>query len=334
MFNRSNNTRQSNDSQTHEGVYTCVDDLLRLRHIAKDIHLEANKKSTAIVEGDSKTHFRGRGMEFAEVRPYQAGDDIRTIDWRVTARTQKPYTKLFQEERERPVFLLVDQRSNMFFGSVNQFKSVYAAQLAATIAWAASQNNDRIGALIFSDENQTDSRAKRGKHAVLSVLHQLNNYNRQLSSPLLADNAISMEAMLTDVRRIAKPGSSVYLISDFHDFTPACSEPLSILARHTDVTAIQVYDPLEKQLPRNSGLMISNGREKLNMSGQGRHFDASYEQSFAQVQTQIRQSCGKSGVRFSPIEISTPTEDTIVDLFTTKRKKRKSNAKSNGNGGA
>ena len=262
------NTRlKHSNSLAGDGVHVSVDELLNMRHLAKDITLETRRRSVAMMDGDSRSSFRGRGMEFSEVRPYQPGDDIRNIDWRVTARTQQTYTKLFQEERERPVYLLVDQRSSMFFGSQTQFKSVYAAKLAALIGWAALLNNDRLGALIFSDTEQTDSRARRGKHAVLAMLHQLQSYNEALNTPLSNTVKNSLVDMLTDVRRVAKPGSSVFILSDFHDYGEDCAEPLSMLARHCDVTAIQLYDTLESELPSAANyLTLSDGKQKIQVN--------------------------------------------------------------------
>lgn len=310
------------DTTAPEGVYVSVDALLQLRHLAKDISLETNRKSVALIDGDSRTSFRGRGMEFAEVRPYQVGDDVRNIDWRVTARTQKPYTKLFQEERERPVYLLVDQRSPMFFGSVNQFKSVYAAKIATTIAWAALQNNDRIGALIFSDDEQTDTRARRGKHAALSLIHQLVEYNHQLNSPVAPPAKNSMEDMLNDIRRVAKPGSAVFIISDFHDFNEACREPLSILSRHCDLTAVHIYDPLEESLPADKFLSITNGQQKLNIAGQSHKFLDGYHKSFEQQRLALKQACGQSRTNFASTSVANSVESLIHDFFCSRRKRR------------
>lgn len=306
-----------------EGVYVPVDALLQLRHLAKDVCLETNRKSVAMIDGDSRTSFRGRGMEFAEVRPYQVGDDVRNIDWRVTARTQKPYTKLFQEERERPVYILVDQRSPMFFGSVKQFKSVYAAKIATTIAWAALQNNDRIGALIFSDNTQTDTRARRGKHAVLRFIHQLVEYNHALTTPVAPPTKNSMEEMLNDIRRVAKPGSAVFVISDFHDFNQACREPLSILSRHCDLTAIQVHDPLEESLPANTFLSITNGERKLNIAGQSNAFIKSYHDSFEQQRLKLKQICHQTKTNFASTSVANSVTECIQDLFRARRKGRR-----------
>ncbi|PCK01928.1 MAG: DUF58 domain-containing protein [Alteromonadaceae bacterium] len=318
-------TRSSVRDKAFEGAYISVDSLLKLRHIAKDVTLQTNKKSSAIMDGDSRTSFRGRGMEFAEVRPYHAGDDIRNIDWRVTARAQKPYTKLFQEERERPIFLVVDQRSPMFFGSVAQFKSVYAAKLAATISWAALANNDRIGALIFSDTSQTDSRARRGKHAVLALLHQLHTFNGALNSPFMPEQHNTLEEMLTDIRRAAKPGSAVYIISDFHDFNEGCKEPLSVLSRHTDVSLFHVHDPLEKILPLQQNLTIASGDGdgQIDLSGQSSRFNEAFSQSFERNQEAIRHACQVAGVTFASLSIDIPLEQMLSDVFVNRTQRRR-----------
>ena len=133
------------------GAYTELAALLRCRFSAQDLKLFAHQPARSILSGGERTRCRGRGMDFEEVRLYQPGDDIRSIDWRVTARTQVAHTKIFREERERPVFMLVDQRSPLFFGSTRCFKSVLAAHIAALLGWAALANGDRLGALVFGD---------------------------------------------------------------------------------------------------------------------------------------------------------------------------------------
>ncbi len=306
------------------GVYVSIEDMLNLRLVCKDLTLEANKKSTALLDGVSKTSFRGRGMDFAEVRRYQAGDDIRNIDWRVTARTQKPYTKLFQEERERPVFILVDQRSPMFFGSHTQFKSVLTAELAAAIGWIALQNNDRIGALIFSDNNKSDARARRGKHAQLALLNLLNEYNRKLSSPIAINMQFSLKEMLNDLRRVAKPGSSIFIISDFHDYNKECAEPLSIISRHTDITLLHVYDQLEKVLPYAKSLTISDGTQKTNLEAATQKFSSEYKDSFSQIVSHILEDANKLGIQFGSLNSSESAKDIVIDLFSTHKSKGKS----------
>ncbi len=302
------------------GVYVSVAELLRLRHMSRDLTLTTRKRSQALLEGSVRTRYRGRGMEFAEVRPYQPGDDIRTIDWRVTARVQAPYTKLFQEERERPIFVMVDQRSPMFFGSQWCFKSVFAAQVATVVAWIAYNNSDRIGALLFGDRRQGDIRAKRSKHAVLDLQHQLVEFNRELVGPMPIAGGTSMLDMLTETSRIARPGSLVILLSDFHDFSAECREPLSQLAKRSDVMALHVYDPLERQLPRAGRLAVSDGASRLTLDLAT--LAPRFESAFEEHQTHLRQACNSSGVQYVHAPVNQSLESFVRDLFSPRRKTR------------
>lgn len=311
----------NNNRALVDGPYISVDALLRLRYLGNDLTLDTRKKSLASGDGDARTNFRGRGMEFAEVRLYQPGDDIRNIDWRVTARTMDTYTKLFQEERERPVFLVIDQRSPMFFGTKQVFKSVYAAQIAGVIAWVAMQNNDRIGALLFGDHEQKDLRARRGKHAVLGLLNQLQQFNQQLSSPV-APCSISAQDILSDVRRVARPGSAVFIVSDFHDFDEDCEKPLTQLARHTDVSLFHVFDPLESHLPSAQKLSVSNGTERLTVDTAAGQLTKMFQTQFMQQQQRLHHACRNCGSRYVRANIATPVANLMHDVFLSRRGKR------------
>ncbi|SMF40036.1 Uncharacterized conserved protein (some members contain a von Willebrand factor type A (vWA) domain) [Alteromonadaceae bacterium Bs31] len=309
------NTFFNREAEAKAGVHVSVQHLLDLRYLAKDATLENTKRSSAIAEGDSKTNFRGRGMEFAEVRPYQPGDDVRNIDWRVTARTTQTYTKLFQEERERPVFIVVDQRCSMFFGSKHVFKSYAAAELASLIAWIALKNNDRIGTLIFNDVEQSDLRAKRGKHALLAFINKLQLFNSALSSPNPAGESCHLNQIFTDIRRVAKPGSTIYFLSDFHDFDASCEESLSMLSRHTDVSLLSFFDPLEKSLPRNRELTISDSQNRLTIGAGSKDFSKKFTEDFANLQQGISRSCMNAGARLVNIDCSTDVSEHAKSLF-------------------
>ncbi len=301
------------------GAYTELASLLRCRFAAQDLKLFAHQPARSLLSGGERTRFRGRGMDFEEVRLYQPGDDIRSIDWRVTARTQVAHTKIFREERERPVFMLVDQRSPLFFGSTRCFKSVLAAQIAALLGWAALANGDRLGALVFGDYNQRDVRPRRSKHAVLELLHQLQDYNHRLTSPITTaptqlpsgqlQKPNSLNDMLADARRIAKPGCALFIISDFHDLDNNAEQQLFELARHTDVTLIHIYDQLERQLVSNSPLTISNGRERLQLAANEKTFQHAYKNQFDQQLTLLTTICKRLRI---PL-LSYATQDDIQD---------------------
>jgi uncharacterized protein (DUF58 family) len=188
--------------------------------------------------------FKGRGMEFDETRLYQQGDDIRTIDWRVTARTGKTYTKLFREEREKPVFISVDNRLTMQFATRGVFKSVQAKKLAALLAWVANQQGDRIGGQVFSQSSCKELKPQNGKH---SVLHFLNALASSYEPAESADFTFSQA--LFRLSQHTRPGSLVYIISDFRGMNEQAENYLLKLSEHCDVVLIFIYDPLEKGLP-------------------------------------------------------------------------------------
>jgi uncharacterized protein (DUF58 family) len=189
--------------------------LIALHRDAVNLPLKANKIGSRM-SGQYISAFKGRGMEFDEVRPYQAGDDVRSIDWRVTARTDKPHTKLFREERERPILLWLDLRRSMFFGSRNYFKSVLAAKAASLLAWSTAQHGDRLGGLIFSENHHEEIRPRRGKSATLHFIQKIAEHSAWDNDQSNYQESTSTDA-IHRLRRVAKPGSLIFLLSDFHD---------------------------------------------------------------------------------------------------------------------
>jgi uncharacterized protein (DUF58 family) len=188
--------------------------------------------------------FKGRGMEFDETRLYQPGDDIRSIDWRVTARTGKTHTKLFREEREKPVFISVDNRPTMQFATRGVFKSVQAKKLAALLAWIANQQGDRIGGQVFSHSSCKEFKPQNGKHSVLHFLNAL-----AVADKPAENTDFTLPQALFRLSQHARPGSLVYIISDFRGMNHQVENYLLKLSEHCDVVLIFVYDPLEKGLP-------------------------------------------------------------------------------------
>lgn len=159
------------------GAKTNLKQLIDLRYRAGELNLFARHKAQSQLAGNVKTSFRGRGIDFEEIRHYQPGDDIRSIDWRVTARTGEAHTKLYQEERERPVLVVTDQRPSMIFGTQCCFKSVQAAEVASLLCWAALGQNDRVGGLVFNGQQHQEIRPARSKSSVLQLLSAIHKYN-------------------------------------------------------------------------------------------------------------------------------------------------------------
>jgi len=303
------------------GAYTQLDNLLGSRFIAKDLRLGVLKPARSLLAGNERTRYRGRGMDFEEVRLYQAGDDIRSIDWRVTARTQVPHTKLYREERERPIFMLVDQRSPMFFGSQRCFKSVLAAYIASVLAWAAMGNSDRVGGMVFGDRNQREIHPRRSKHAVLELIHQLQDYNHQLKSPIAAPDTQmqSLAEALAHARRAIKPGSAVFILSDFHDMNSACERELFSLARHADLRLIHLFDPLEQALASQTPLTLSDGVNRLLLPTQERRFQQAYSADFAAHLAQLTHFCQHLGMPLMSLSTADDCQLLLRQTFAAGR---------------
>ena len=248
------------------GAYAELADLIALRFPARQLDLGTRRRALSNLAGPNKTNFRGRGIDFEEVRAYQPGDDIRTIDWRVTARTGNAHTKLFREERERPVLVVVDQRNSMFFGSRCCFKSVLAAHLGSLIAWSALGGGDRIGGLVFGESGHQEIRPRRNRSTVLALLSQIENYNRMLPVQPATESQ-DFADVLSNLRRIARPGSSIFLMSDFRGaWADRAREQLFELAKHTEITAIACSDPMEGEMPRAGTYAVTNGQERSELN--------------------------------------------------------------------
>ncbi len=264
------------------------EDLIALRHGAENLALKVAKVRSAL-GGNYLSPFKGRGMEFDEVRPYQPGDDVRTLDWRVTARTGRPHTKLYREERERAVVAWVDYRSHMQFATRGMYKSVLAGRVAALVAWAATQHGDRCGGLVFTDQGHQERRPRRGQGAVLHWIQSLVEQHPQQPEPFQARQAIDAALQsLARLRRVARPGSLIFLISDFHYLDRQCEAHLSELARHNDIVMVHLFDPLERAWPVAGFYRLSDGHNEQVLDASSEQARAGHSRRFSEHLQQIK----------------------------------------------
>lgn len=254
---------------THaDGVHLCLDELLPYQqHTAK--WLPPAKSLWSQMLGQHQSRQLGRGMDFAEVRQYQPGDDIRTIDWRVTARTGKPHTKLFTEEREKPVVLYIDLSASMQFGSTLLFKSVQAAHLASLLSWLAIAQKDRIGAVIDTGYKLVELKPTSRTKGPLTILAQLVALQEELLSGQTPPEQRDMKQAFVALNRLCPKGSEVVLISDFIRYRTELKPLFNQLHRRNRVRLIHIYDPLEQgnTLFRGTELVTDQKDERwLNFS--------------------------------------------------------------------
>jgi uncharacterized protein (DUF58 family) len=245
-------------SHHSDGVNLSIKELIYYQGKTSLVNLSPRKTVQAKLAGAYLAKTKGRGMEFDEARHYQAGDDIRAIDWRVTARTGKTHTKIYREEKERPVFVLADLSSSMQFGTQLMFKSVQAAHLAALLAWAARKRGDRIGGLIFNQHQHIECKPFTRQKAVLSLLNSLikvqSNALQNAAAPTklgaITANKVSLADACARLRRLAHPGSLIFLLSDFKQLDELAQQHIAQLSKHCEIVAYPISDPFEHQLPK------------------------------------------------------------------------------------
>ena len=315
MANQSRQLLQEReDLEKYRGVYISMEELVAIQSRHCSLDLRGRRKALTAIAGSHHSSFRGRGIDFDEVRIYEPGDDVRNIDWRVTARTGKPHTKLVREERERPIYIVVDQSQSMFFGSQQAFKSVVAAQAAGYLAWGSREHGDRVGGFIFNDKEVQEIRPKEGKKGIQQYLRLLIQFNQKLSAEGIASGSRSAFInALEGVKRVIRPGSLVFVISDFKHFDDITLQHFSLVSRHSDIVALQIFDPLEQQLPPPGSYSFTNGQRAITVNTHNKDLRKHYRLRFLEHQDRIRRQLASIGIPL--IEIS--TAESVSDILNS-----------------
>ena len=230
-----------------DGIHLTPSELIALRPRCHALRLPMRQPAASALAGAYRSRFRGRGVDFLESRNYQPGDDIRNMDWRVTARTGRAHTKVFQEERERPVLVVMDASPSLYFGTRRRLKSVAAGQMAAAIAWSAVRRGDRIGGFLFAPGRHRELRPAGGRRGAMRMIQGLVDWLQPEETPEQTQDSLS--GALERVRHAVRPGSLVIIISDFFSLDEDSNRHLSRLRQHNDVIGCQVLDVAEHLLP-------------------------------------------------------------------------------------
>ena len=279
-----------------------------LKRVRK-IEIKARKLSRNIFAGEYHSQFKGRGMAFSEVREYQPGDDVRSIDWNVTARLNKPYIKVFEEERELTVMLLVDVSGSRHFGTLSQMKRDMMAEVAATLAFSTIANNDKVGVIFFSDKIEKFIPAKKGKTHVLHIIRELLSFE-----PTSAGTDIAQA--LQYFANAQKRHCTAFLISDFIG-AGNMYQPLMIASNRHEVNAIQIYDRREAELP-NIGLVKFHDAETGNDLWVDTAITSvrdNYEQAWRDNQNEMQQLFTRTGVSHVSVRTDEDYVKALMHLF-------------------
>ena len=249
-----------------DGIHLTAAELISLRPRCHALRLPMRQAAASALAGAYRSRFRGRGVDFLESRNYQPGDDIRNMDWRVTARTGRAHTKVFQEERERPVLIVLDAGPSLFFGTQRVLKSVAAGQLAAAVAWSAVRRGDRIGGFLFAPGRHRELRPAGGRRGAMRMIQGLVDWLQPEQAP--GEGGDFLSAALERVRHTVRPGSLVIIISDFFSLDEDCNRHLSRLRQHNDVIGCQVLDAAEYMLPAGRYPITDGERSSVLDMGQ------------------------------------------------------------------
>lgn len=302
-------------------LYPEFEELLQLGYRASKLNLASKRPVLSTISGDHRSPFRGRGLEFEEVREYAYGDDVRNIDWRVTARTGKPHLKLFSEERERSVLICNDINSTMRFGTRGTFKSIQAARAAAVLGWAASRENNRIGGSFYGnvEGGQMFIDPSRSRKAMWRMLKQLCDTNDYHAAPVL------LEDHLRYLSKAVPAGALVFILSDFLSSTKNLKKALGDLHRHADVVLVSINDPADEYLPPVGPIVFTDDtREKLIVNTADKHGNQAYQKRFEKNREALQAIMNALGLGF--VSLSTD-RDVLSDLIGgMKRLRRKGGA--------
>lgn len=294
------------------GVYAQLDDLMRLRFKASGFSFLPRQPIHSILSGRHASRLRGRGLNFEELRNYLPGDDTRNIDWKVTARTREPYVRVYTEEKDRTVWLLVDQRISMFFGSRWKMKSVVAAEAAAVAAWRVLSQGDRVGAIVFDDTDLQVIPPHRSEERVAQILKKIVEKNHALNARTdIKSGPEMLNRALKRVAALARHDCLVCVIGDGTGIDEDTRKYVTRLTEHNDVISVFVYDPLEQSMPVAGRLVFSDGFSQVEFNTAEKALRAAYSSDFEQRVAKMKATSRRNAIPLLPVHTAAPVLEQV-----------------------
>ena len=300
-------------SEMSDAVHTDLNTLVSLQYQAQGFSFLPRQPVHSILAGKKASRLRGRGLNFEELRNYRPGDDLRTMDWKASLRSGTPYVRVYSEERDRPVFLIVDQRVSMFFGSQLKMKSVVAAELAALAAWRSLGQGDRVGAIVFNDTECSVIKPARSKATTLRILQEITRMNQAL--PELGaepkSESQSFNEALSKAENLASHDCLICAITDCGGVDEESRKIMTRAAQRNDILAILIYDPLGARLPQAGRVVFSSGKSQLEVDTGKRQVRESFAGEFDDRVTRATHLLQQRSIPFLKISAA---EDPLKQL--------------------
>lgn len=285
-------------------IFVSFQDLLSLKKYARILNQENFRKSRSMGVGTHKSFFKGHGMELDEIRAYHAGDDIRSINWRITAKLGKPYTKVYREERDLNVYFLSDLRLNMHFGTKKILKSVLGIKILAALAWASFDYGDKIGAIILKNDRCLKLKPMHKSSTLMKIFSSL--VKNQIPKSLKIEKTLAEG--LQELSQVCLSGGRVIILTDFSDFDDSAKENLSKIASRSEVLCIHLFDNAEVSVPPKGLYSIANGENPMRLSLESKVLRNQYQKILTQYKCNIMDFCLIHKITYIPIS----TNDNIL----------------------
>ena len=300
-------------------IFVSLQDLLAKEHSAQGFSFLAKKqKVRSILGGKHASKLRGRGLDFEEVRNYVAGDDIRNIDWKVTARTQKTHSRVYSEEKEKPTLIVVDQSKSMFFGSQHKMKSVVAAELAALAAFRILKEGDRVGGVVFADNGIDIIFPKRNRKNILRFFEHIVQRNHELENSNPVNHEQAIDVVFKKIRNIVTHDFLVVVISDFRRYSPAVIKNIAQASQNNDVILAKVYDPMERDIPKTK-MVVGDSEKQLNVDGKNQKIQEKFSLGFDQDFQKFESEMKKHQIPVLKFDTVNPVDDQLKIMLSVKR---------------
>ena len=306
----------------NEGVYVTLSELLKFGYMPKNFSIRPNAAIMSKLSGRHQSGMRGRGMDFSEMKQYVQGDDARNMDWKATRRTGKPYIRVYNEERDRNVWLVISQMNSMFFGSTERMKSVSAAHTAALFAFKALETGDRVGAVVYNNDEVKFFKASSSKNNVVQIMTAIERQNNLLKAS--NDNNLKMnlgEALKT-LSALAKHDDLVVLIGDGRAMDEESAKQITRINAHNDVIAVLISDPMEEEIVKSSSLFFTDGVDTVDVDSSTHSFREKYKARRDVMRDKMGQLSRKNALPVVVISTESPVLDQLYSQLNVHRGRR------------